>query len=160
MKTDTVVLIVLVILLMLAALLLVARPIVPPGPGAGIAWTTPFVTSGGNGMLDLYRMHVGHYPVSLQDLVARPANAADSAKWRGPYIKSSPTALADAWGTPYYYCYPGVNNPGSYDLWSAGPDGQSGTADDITNWPPVAPPATAPTTTRPTYGGSPPTSQP
>ncbi|HSY53814.1 MAG TPA: type II secretion system protein GspG [Opitutaceae bacterium] len=40
----------------------------------------------------------------------------------------------DPWGEPYQYAYPGVHNKSSYDIWSKGPDKQSGTADDIGNW--------------------------
>lgn len=42
--------------------------------------------------------------------------------------------LQDPWGRAYYYRCPGVHDPEGYDLWSAGPDGISGTRDDITNW--------------------------
>ena len=37
----------------------------------------------------------------------------------------------DPWGKDYIYVYPGQKNPNSYDLYSAGPDGQPGTEDDI-----------------------------
>lgn len=40
----------------------------------------------------------------------------------------------DPWDNPYQYAYPGKHNTESYDIWSMGPDGQSGTADDIGNW--------------------------
>ena len=33
-----------------------------------------------------------------------------------------------------HYASPGTHNPDSYDLWSVGPDGADGTADDIGNW--------------------------
>ena len=41
----------------------------------------------------------------------------------------------DPWGNPFQYEFPGRRNPDSYDLWSFGPDGVNGTADDIGNWP-------------------------
>ena len=38
----------------------------------------------------------------------------------------------DPWGNPYQYVYPGVDDEnGSPDIWSMGPDGISGTLDDI-----------------------------
>ena len=41
----------------------------------------------------------------------------------------------DAWGKPINYQFPGTHNKmGKPDIWSNGPDGQSGTADDITSW--------------------------
>lgn len=70
----------------------------------------------------------GFYPSSLQDLLQRPRNAKN---WHGPYLDSLPV---DPWGNPYLYSYPGKHNPNGYDLWSAGPDGKSGTSDDIGNW--------------------------
>ena len=49
----------------------------------------------------------------------------------GPYLKSD--IPPDPWGHPYLYECPGKLNPSGYDIISMGPDGQSGTADDITN---------------------------
>ncbi len=43
--------------------------------------------------------------------------------------------LVDAWGNALNYdCCPGAHNTSSYDLSSPGPDGASGTSDDVTNW--------------------------
>ncbi|WP_411827930.1 type II secretion system protein GspG [Luteolibacter sp. AS25] len=41
--------------------------------------------------------------------------------------------IEDPWGNEYIYVAPGVNNP-DFDLHSMGPDGQSDTEDDITNY--------------------------
>ncbi|HEX3625469.1 MAG TPA: type II secretion system major pseudopilin GspG [Verrucomicrobiae bacterium] len=70
----------------------------------------------------------GFYPKSLQDLLQKPRNARN---WHGPYLDSAPV---DPWGNAYLYAYPGKHNSTGYDLWSVGPDGKSGTADDIGNW--------------------------
>ena len=56
----------------------------------------------------------GKYPKSLSDL--------------GSKVKEDP------WGNAYQYKYPGTHKGEDFDLWSKGPDGNSGTADDITNW--------------------------
>ena len=40
----------------------------------------------------------------------------------------------DPWGNPYVYLVPGEHHRDSYDLFSMGPDGQRGTADDIAPW--------------------------
>ena len=40
----------------------------------------------------------------------------------------------DPWGNDYIYEFPGKHNSSSFDLLSMGPDGRSGTEDDITNW--------------------------
>ncbi len=73
--------------------------------------------------IDLYAIdNNDRYPSSLQDLVT-----GERVYLRGGVKK-------DPWGNDYVYVYPGQNNPHSYDLYSRGPDGVAGTADDITNW--------------------------
>jgi general secretion pathway protein G len=84
--------------------------------------------------LNLYRIHTGNFPTTaegLQALITAPSGKAD--KWHGPYIEGGKIPL-DAWNEPYQYEYPGKRNKDSYDLWSKGPDKQSGTGDDIGNW--------------------------
>ena len=81
-----------------------------------------------------YKIHMGDYPSTsegLQALLQAPANRTD--RWHGPYLES-PKALLDHWGEQLQYAYPGARNKTSYDLWSKGPDKQSGTPDDIGNW--------------------------
>lgn len=82
--------------------------------------------------LTAYNKDVGNYPSTeegLQALIQAPAGK--QGRWRGPYLRNLPE---DPWGNPYQYRAPGTRNPRSYDIWSNGPDGQSGTADDIGNW--------------------------
>ncbi len=81
-----------------------------------------------------YRIHMGDYPSTadgLQALVTRPGTKGE--RWAGPYIEGGKVPL-DPWTEPYQYAYPGTRNKGGYDLWSKGPDKQSGTEDDIGNW--------------------------
>ena len=78
--------------------------------------------------LDLYEVDVGRYPSSLKDLIENPANAP---RWKGPYLKKKKPL--DPWGNLYGYRFPGQWNRGSYDLYSAGPDGKEGTTDDVSN---------------------------
>jgi general secretion pathway protein G len=81
--------------------------------------------------LDAFEVDNGYYPKSgaLNDLIQAPAN---SPNWKGPYL---PKAVPlDPWGNAYTYEYPGKHNGSSYDLLSNGPDGRSGTEDDINNW--------------------------
>jgi len=40
----------------------------------------------------------------------------------------------DPWSNAYVYRMPGSHNANAYDLFSAGPDKQEGTEDDVTNW--------------------------
>jgi general secretion pathway protein G len=82
--------------------------------------------------LDAFEVDTGFYPQGsngLNALVDQPSNAQN---WKGPYLKKG--IPADPWGNTYVYTYPGKNNPTGYDLMSMGPDGRSGTEDDITNW--------------------------
>jgi general secretion pathway protein G len=85
-----------------------------------------------------YRMNTGHYPVTADGLTVLIENTYTDPNWRGPYMDVSKdgglSLLQDPWGNDYQYEAPGTHNPNSYDLWSNGPDGISGTADDIGNW--------------------------
>ena len=80
---------------------------------------------------DLYRLHTNKYPTSLQDLWEEPGDATLKDKWGGPYAEE---LKQDVWGNPFQYVAEGKKNTGKYDFWSNGPDGQSGTDDDIGNW--------------------------
>jgi general secretion pathway protein G len=81
--------------------------------------------------LDAFEVDNGYYPKTgaLDVLVSPPGN---SPNWKGPYLKKG--VPNDPWGNPYAYDYPSKHNPDGYDLMSAGPDGQVGTEDDISNW--------------------------
>ncbi len=82
------------------------------------------------GQIEMYRLEVGKYPSSLQDLVKAPGGA--EGKWNGPYVKEPD--LKDQWGNDYKYAIPGTNKP--FDLTSMGADGKDGgdgENKDITN---------------------------
>ncbi|GHT42073.1 hypothetical protein FACS189443_4670 [Planctomycetales bacterium] len=74
--------------------------------------------------------------------VYNPAIYTQQRKRPAPYVDSD-KELIDPWGTPYRYdnSLPlnGVNQTGTAQpaIWSAGPDKQDGTDDDIRNWNPV-----------------------
>lgn len=81
--------------------------------------------------LDAFEVDTGTYPRGadgLRQLIVQPA---DVTGWRGPYLSSD--IPQDPWQHAYTYEYPGRLNPSGFDIVSAGPDGQLGTADDITN---------------------------
>lgn len=96
---------------------------------ARIAATRSMIDSNGNVSfaIALYRKHVGAYPSKLSDLISMPNASAEG--WNGPYIEDR-RSLNDAWGNTIYYRAPGADGA-PYDLWSAGPDGKSGTSDDV-----------------------------
>ena len=102
--------------------------------GAQVDTTRLFVNQTMKTNLTTYRIHMGSYPSTsegLQALLTPPGSRSE--KWAGPYIEGGKIPV-DHWGEPYQYAYPGQRNKDSYDLWSKGPDKQSGTADDIGNW--------------------------
>lgn len=93
-----------------------------------------FVTTSVKLPLNTYKFQMGDYPSTaegLQALITAPNN--NNGRWRGPYLESN-RVPEDPWHEPYQYAYPGSRNKGSFDIWSKGPDRQSGTEDDVGNW--------------------------
>jgi len=94
--------------------------------------------------LNSYQQSVGEFPTTQQGLQALrtpPADFPKSKKWQGPYlnpeVSKHPLNLElplDPWGNPYHYRSPGIHHPDRFDVWSVGPDGVDGTADDIGIW--------------------------
>ncbi len=83
--------------------------------------------------LDMFEADASSYPTTelgLEALVRKPEQIAN---WRGPYIKKT-NNFQDPWKNRYHYQFPGQHNTSGYDLISAGPDGQLGTDDDISNF--------------------------
>jgi general secretion pathway protein G len=80
------------------------------------------------GALDQYRLMMGTYPSSLDALYQAPSDA-DTTNYE-PILRDP--VPADPWGHKYEYKLEGSS---AYDLRSLGPDGQSGTDDDITSTP-------------------------
>ena len=81
--------------------------------------------------LKLYRLDNNVYPTSDEGLDALMSRPGSASNWKGPYLERRPL---DPWRRPYRYRYPGTHNVSGFDLFSAGKDGQEGTADDVTNW--------------------------
>jgi general secretion pathway protein G len=79
--------------------------------------------------LKLYESMNGFYPTTeqgLQALVTQPDTEPKPSRWY-QLFKDVPK---DPWQNPYIYRCPGIKNPTSYDLFSAGPDRIADTADD------------------------------
>ena len=74
--------------------------------------------------LQEYRDHCGAYPTIEQGLTALCENPGNP-KWSGPYVAAN--FLTDPWGNPLHY----KNEGDAVEVWSLGPDGESGTDDDI-----------------------------
>ena len=76
--------------------------------------------------LKQYRLLVGSYPSSLSALHEKPSDLADGSKW-SPVLEKP--VSPDPWGRPYEYKL----NGNTFEIRCLGPDGQSGTEDDIVN---------------------------
>ncbi|MEM9657403.1 MAG: type II secretion system major pseudopilin GspG [Planctomycetota bacterium] len=81
--------------------------------------------------LDRYRFDMNVYPSDLDELWEKPREQKSSRYWKGPYVDR---IKLDPWGNEYEYRQEGSKNSNAYDFWSPGPDGRTGTDDDIGNW--------------------------
>lgn len=78
-----------------------------------------------------YRLDLNKYPSKLEELWEKPSDEDEQKSWSGPYLEP---LKPDPWGNEYEYQAEGKHNSDKYDFWSNGPDGKSGTDDDIGNW--------------------------
>ena len=81
-------------------------------------------------VLEIYRLDLGDFPTTaegLEVLRKAPPETGNSTKWRGPYLRRP--LPNDPWGQPFHYEY--SKSEGHPKVWSLGPDGVDGTADDI-----------------------------
>ena len=74
--------------------------------------------------IDLYQVRMNKLPETLEALRDGPSDASGKAKWVAPIITEIPT---DAWENPLTYSVEG----NTYELRSAGIDGQVNTEDDV-----------------------------
>ena len=74
--------------------------------------------------IDMYQIRMNGMPETLEALRDGPSDAAKKAKWVAPIITDIPK---DAWGNDLEYSVSG----NTYELRSAGIDGQMKTEDDI-----------------------------
>lgn len=86
--------------------------------------------------LSMFKLENGFYPSTeqgLRALVEKPSTGRIPSRYKvGGYIKKIPL---DPWGQDYLYLSPGAH--GDFDLFSYGPDGESGGEGDdadIANW--------------------------
>ena len=81
--------------------------------------------------LNMYQMDMLSLPATndgLNALIQAPSGSYQD-KWNGPYLERDMIPL-DPWGQPYHY---EASDAEHYRIWSAGPDGQDGTEDDVSN---------------------------
>lgn len=77
-----------------------------------------------------FNMDFGKFPTTDEGLAKLLEKSADG---KGPYLENTTKLPKDPWNNDYRYLCPGERNP-DYDLWSTGPDGISGSPDDVGNW--------------------------
>ncbi len=78
-----------------------------------------------------FQIATNTYPTTEQGLKAMITKPEGVRNWRAV---AEPSQLVDPWLKEYFYVQPGIHNPKSYDVFSAGPDGKANTDDDIGNW--------------------------
>ncbi len=90
---------------------------------------------GAESALELYaKDHFGSYPVAsgneeVWTMLMTPEEV--NGRRIGPWLEEP---AKDAWGRKLYYEYSGGIDELKPKIWSVGPDGQNGTADDVNNW--------------------------
>lgn len=112
------------LLLVIVILGVLAAMVVPQFAGQGESArisTTRSSISGIATAVSTYEIQVGRFPDSLDDLTVE-------TETRAALLKKD--NLADAWGNAFSYK---KTTKFSFEIRSAGPDGQMGTEDDITN---------------------------
>ena len=92
------------------------------------------------GALEKYYLDNRGFPTTEQGLAAMltpPAEEGDesgTSDWDGPYLNSD-SLPKDAWKRDFQYAYPPERGRIDFpDIWSAGPDGEDNTEDDICSW--------------------------
>ena len=80
--------------------------------------------------LGIFETDCGRFPTTEEGLAALMQSPSADLQGKGhwPYLEKFPT---DKWGHEYIYVCPGTDDPTSYDLSSAGPNGVPGDEDDI-----------------------------
>ncbi len=77
--------------------------------------------------IQAYKMNAGSYPTNSQGLQALVSKPDKATRW----IQIMDKLPTDPWGNAYSYKFPGTKKPAEFELISAGPDGKSGTDDDV-----------------------------
>lgn len=115
------------LLLVLAILVVIGGIALPNFLGAGQeakANATKVQLNSLKQSIDLFQVRMNKLPETLEELRDGPSDAAGKAKWVAPIISEIPT---DAWENALTY----TKNGNTYELRSAGIDGQVNTDDDV-----------------------------
>ncbi|HVJ83700.1 MAG TPA: type II secretion system major pseudopilin GspG [Planctomycetia bacterium] len=88
--------------------------------------------------VNMFNVTVGRLPEQGEGLAVLAGTPNDASQGYKPILKPEDASKNDPWGSPYQYQNPGNRSSVGFDIWSNGPDKQSGTGDDIGNWPSAA----------------------
>jgi len=77
--------------------------------------------------LQMFKLDNGRYPTTTEDIQALVTNPGNLPRWNHPYLDKLPI---DPWQHPYIYRQPGPKGH-LFEVFSTGPDGIAGNADDI-----------------------------
>lgn len=80
--------------------------------------------------IDTFYVDAGRFPTPAEGLTVLLSPPAGVPAWAGPYIRRQ---ASDPWGNPYLYRSGTSGGAPAYRIDCTGPDGQPGTADDITS---------------------------
>jgi general secretion pathway protein G len=80
---------------------------------------------------EMFEVDNSRYPTTVEGIKALVERPGDLPNWKQT-LKGVPEK--DPWGNPYIFKSPGDHNTAGVDVSSAGPNGQEGDDDDITNW--------------------------
>lgn len=124
----------LAVLTILALVVGIAGPAIYRQVTQGRARTAEAQIAGIEKSLNSFYLDCGFFPSSLEDLINEPTEGRSCPNYDPEGYFERGGLPADPWGNPYIYQAPGEVRTSSYDLYSAGSDGEPGTEDDITNW--------------------------
>ena len=82
--------------------------------------------------LAMYKLNAGSFPTTQQGLKAlqdKPSSTPVPRRW----IQVVSALPKDPWGQPYGYRFPGKKKASDCEMFSKGPDGQEGSADDLSS---------------------------
>jgi len=119
-----------VILLAMGGLALLAEIVVPhygSRPRQAKLTAASMDVSNLRDAIDAFKIDVGRYPTTAEGLDSLAEQPPGIQGWTHAYVGRIPT---DPWGNPYVYRFSGSKR-NAFDLFSCGPDGISGTADDV-----------------------------
>ena len=87
--------------------------------------------------LEMFKVDARRFPSTedgLAVLIDTPTDERLARQWAGPYLDDELLPM-DPWDNPFHYEYPPSQGKRDFpNIFSAGPDGEPNTNDDVINW--------------------------